>query len=112
MHSPLLISAAGAARQNGLAIALAVSLLATSQASAQFVKGVDVYNGDGAVNWTSVKNGGYEFAFVKLDLPSPRPCCPSCSPKATPLRQRLRRAGRRTRTLRRARPLASREAVI
>jgi lysozyme len=26
---------------------------------------MDVYSGVGAVNWTSVKNGGYSFAFVK-----------------------------------------------
>ena len=32
-----------------------------------FIQGMDVYTGDGAVNWTSVKNGGYSFAFVKAD---------------------------------------------
>ena len=32
-----------------------------------FIQGIDVYTGDGAVNWTSVKNGGYSFAFVKAD---------------------------------------------
>src|SRR3954462_8803586 len=30
-----------------------------------YIQGFDVYSGDGAVNWTSVKNGGYSFAFVK-----------------------------------------------
>jgi lysozyme len=30
-----------------------------------FLQGFDVYSGDGAVTWTSAKNGGYDFAFVK-----------------------------------------------
>src|ERR1700733_13712635 len=30
-----------------------------------FINGFDVYTGDGAVNWTTVKNAGYQFAFVK-----------------------------------------------
>ena len=32
-----------------------------------YINGLDVYSGDGSVNWTSVKNGGYAFAFVKCD---------------------------------------------
>jgi GH25 family lysozyme M1 (1,4-beta-N-acetylmuramidase) len=38
---------------------------ATQARAATFIPGIDVYSGDGAVNWTSVKNGGYQFAFVK-----------------------------------------------
>jgi GH25 family lysozyme M1 (1,4-beta-N-acetylmuramidase) len=30
-----------------------------------YIQGFDVYNGNGAVNWTTAKNGGYSFAFVK-----------------------------------------------
>jgi len=30
-----------------------------------YVNGLDVYSGNGTINWTSVKNGGYDFAFVK-----------------------------------------------
>jgi GH25 family lysozyme M1 (1,4-beta-N-acetylmuramidase) len=30
-----------------------------------YINGFDVYTGDGTVNWTSAKNGGYLFAFVK-----------------------------------------------
>lgn len=47
-----------------LASALLLSLL-TSAGRAQYINGVDVYNGDGAVNWTNVKNAGNSFAFVK-----------------------------------------------
>jgi GH25 family lysozyme M1 (1,4-beta-N-acetylmuramidase) len=32
-----------------------------------YIQGFDVYVGDGAVNWTTAKNGGYAFAFVKAD---------------------------------------------
>jgi len=46
----------------GLTVAL---LCAARTASAAFIQGIDVYSGDGSVNWTSVKNGGYSFAFVK-----------------------------------------------
>jgi GH25 family lysozyme M1 (1,4-beta-N-acetylmuramidase) len=30
-----------------------------------YIQGIDVYNGDGAVNWTTAKNAGIQFAFVK-----------------------------------------------
>ncbi len=30
-----------------------------------YIEGVDVYSGDGNVNWTSVKGSGRDFAFVK-----------------------------------------------
>jgi GH25 family lysozyme M1 (1,4-beta-N-acetylmuramidase) len=38
---------------------------ATKIYAVTFVQGLDVYSGDGSINWTSVKNGGYDFAFVK-----------------------------------------------
>ena len=50
-------------------LAVAAALLAVAPApradAATFIQGIDVYNGNGTVNWTSVKNGGYDFAFVK-----------------------------------------------
>jgi GH25 family lysozyme M1 (1,4-beta-N-acetylmuramidase) len=36
-----------------------------SSAGAQFLKGFDVYSGDGAVDWVTAKNSGITFAFVK-----------------------------------------------
>jgi hypothetical protein len=33
--------------------------------AATYINGFDVYSGDGTVNWTSAKNGGYQFAYVK-----------------------------------------------
>ncbi len=44
-----------------------LSVLATALPSlaVDFIQGFDVYNGNGAVNWTTAKNGGYSFAFVK-----------------------------------------------
>jgi GH25 family lysozyme M1 (1,4-beta-N-acetylmuramidase) len=30
-----------------------------------YLNGIDVYSGNGTITWTSVKNGGYDFAFVK-----------------------------------------------
>ena len=38
-----------------------------SVSAVTFIQGIDVYTGDGAVNWTSVKNANYSFAFVKAD---------------------------------------------
>ncbi|HEX4414797.1 MAG TPA: GH25 family lysozyme [Lacipirellulaceae bacterium] len=32
-----------------------------------YIQGFDVYSLDGAVNWTTAKNAGYAFAFVKCD---------------------------------------------
>src|SRR5689334_14410654 len=55
------------------AIAAAVSFGAASQTAIAFLNGIDVYVGDNGnnnvqpVNWTTVKNGGYSFAFVKAD---------------------------------------------
>jgi lysozyme len=38
---------------------------ATPVRAVTYIQGFDVYSGDGAVNWTTAKNGGYSFAFVK-----------------------------------------------
>lgn len=38
-----------------------------SQPAFAFLNGLDVYSGDGVVNWTTVKNSGIDFAFVKAD---------------------------------------------
>src|SRR4051812_43780388 len=46
-------------------IAAASSGFALTGRAVTYINGFDVYNGDGAVNWTSAKNGGYQFAFVK-----------------------------------------------
>ncbi|HEX8523815.1 MAG TPA: glycoside hydrolase family 25 protein [Tepidisphaeraceae bacterium] len=43
----------------------ALFLAHTSLRAATYIQGIDVYSGDGSVNWTSVKNAGYSFAFVK-----------------------------------------------
>lgn len=37
-----------------------------SSASA-FLNGLDVYSGDGTITWSSVKNAGYDFVFVKAN---------------------------------------------
>ena len=47
---------------------LVVSLahaLSSKAHGVDFVYGIDVYNGNGAVNWSSVKTAGKSFAFVK-----------------------------------------------
>ncbi len=38
-----------------------------SVSAVTFIQGLDVYTGEGVVNWTSVKNANYAFAFVKAD---------------------------------------------
>src|SRR5882757_6363403 len=51
-----------------IAILCALMLLKTAVPAAAdtFIHGVDVYYGDGVVNWTTAKNtGGIQFAFVK-----------------------------------------------
>lgn len=45
--------------------ALIVLVVAGPVLAVDYIQGFDVYSGDGAVNWTSAKNGGYSFAFVK-----------------------------------------------
>jgi lysozyme len=43
-----------------------VGILARVCASGVTTKGVDVSYHNGTINWTSVKNAGYEFAFVRI----------------------------------------------
>jgi GH25 family lysozyme M1 (1,4-beta-N-acetylmuramidase) len=38
---------------------------ATTTHAVTYINGFDIYTGDGAVNWTTAKNAGYQFAFVK-----------------------------------------------
>jgi hypothetical protein len=44
---------------------VALFSFSTAATAVTYVQGFDVYTGDGAVNWTAAKNGGYQFAFVK-----------------------------------------------
>jgi GH25 family lysozyme M1 (1,4-beta-N-acetylmuramidase) len=51
-----------------IALCIAIAVIgATSTQAVTYINGLDVYSGDGTINWTSVKNGGYGFAFVKAD---------------------------------------------
>ena len=50
--------------QGALLFAVWFSLLVPA-AQAQFIQGFDAYSGDGAINWTTAKNAGIKFAFVK-----------------------------------------------
>jgi GH25 family lysozyme M1 (1,4-beta-N-acetylmuramidase) len=47
------------------AIVLALAFLGALPARAVYIQGIDVYSGNGTITWSSVKNGGYDFAFVK-----------------------------------------------
>lgn len=51
------------------AIAALAALFSVSLAepalAVDYLKGFDVYSGDGAVTWSTAKNAGYPFAFVK-----------------------------------------------
>ena len=52
-----------------LAAAVAAGTFAAAPVSAEaasIAKGIDVSKYQGAVNWSSVKNAGYSFAFVKI----------------------------------------------
>ncbi len=42
-----------------------VTLAVTTSQAGPFIPGIDVYNGTGSINWTSVKNAGIKFAFCK-----------------------------------------------
>src|SRR6478672_3397117 len=53
-------------RRLPLFLAAILYCLAPTRALA-YINGFDVYTGDGAVNWTAAKNGGYDFVFVKAD---------------------------------------------
>src|SRR3982750_4230898 len=48
-----------------LIIGAVVFSLWAQSAGAVFQQGVDVYSGQGAVSWSSMKSGGISFAFVK-----------------------------------------------
>jgi GH25 family lysozyme M1 (1,4-beta-N-acetylmuramidase) len=49
-----------------VALGAAVAFLCSLQARAvTYIQGFDVYNGDGATNFYTAANGGYQFAFVK-----------------------------------------------
>jgi GH25 family lysozyme M1 (1,4-beta-N-acetylmuramidase) len=51
-----------------IALCFAIANFAATRVQAvTYINGLDVYSGDGTINWTSVKNGGYAFAFVKAD---------------------------------------------
>jgi lysozyme len=51
-----------------IALCTAVAIFGATRVQAvTYIQGLDVYSGDGTINWTSVKNGGYAFAFVKAD---------------------------------------------
>lgn len=45
--------------------AVATFTFATTTRAVTYINGFDVYTGDGTVNWTTAKNAGYQFAFVK-----------------------------------------------
>src|SRR5262245_281485 len=48
------------------AAVLALTILyAAPIRAADFIQGIDVYHGDGAVDWETVKKEGIQFAFVK-----------------------------------------------
>jgi GH25 family lysozyme M1 (1,4-beta-N-acetylmuramidase) len=61
--------AKGPLASNNANVLCAIAILAFAQPSnaVAYINGFDVYSGDGAVNWTSAKNGGYDFVFVKAD---------------------------------------------
>ena len=48
-----------------VALSAVLALSYTTPAGAALVPGVDVYSGNGNITWSSVKNAGCEFAFVK-----------------------------------------------
>ncbi len=49
-----------------IAAAIAVLLVAQGFSSAtDYINGIDVYHGDGEVDWKTVKKNGIQFAFVK-----------------------------------------------
>jgi len=46
-------------------VLIAAACCASPERARAYLNGIDVYNGDGTVNWAAVKSGGYDFAFVK-----------------------------------------------
>lgn len=56
------------ATTRGVLTTACVAALLFGSASAfavDYIRGFDAYNGDGVVNWTTAKNAGIQFAFVK-----------------------------------------------
>src|SRR6185503_12876642 len=47
------------------AIIVMLLCLAPAMPVRAYIQGIDVYSGDGAVTWSTVKNAGYDFAYVK-----------------------------------------------
>jgi glycosyl hydrolase family 25 len=45
--------------------AAALFCIPLSAHAVTYLQGIDVYTGDGAVNWNTLKTNGYTFAFVK-----------------------------------------------
>jgi GH25 family lysozyme M1 (1,4-beta-N-acetylmuramidase) len=57
----------GSLRTLMMASATCAILGAMPTSALAYINGLDVYTGDGTVTWSSVKAGGYDFAFVKAD---------------------------------------------
>jgi hypothetical protein len=55
------------ARSLALVASIVVLIGAEHALAVTYIQGFDVYTGDGAVNYTTAKNAGYSFAFVKCD---------------------------------------------
>ena len=52
-----------------IVLCTSIAILITSRVQAvTYINGLDVYSGDGTINWTAVKNGGYGFVFVNADV--------------------------------------------
>jgi lysozyme len=56
---------AGAARHPALSEAVASTAEALEQCAAQTVEGIDVFDGQGAIDWAAVADGGIAFAMIK-----------------------------------------------
>lgn len=54
-------------KPNVLTATCAIALLfcAAPAHALEYIKGFDAYTGDGVINWTTAKNSGIQFAFVK-----------------------------------------------
>jgi GH25 family lysozyme M1 (1,4-beta-N-acetylmuramidase) len=60
-------STLGSLRILMMAAAASAFFGATPRFATAYINGLDVYTGDGTITWSSVKAGGYDFAFVKAD---------------------------------------------
>src|SRR5262245_60348954 len=55
-------------REKRMTVRIAAAILAAVVIAAPakaYIQGIDVYTGDGTINWSSVKSGGISFAFTK-----------------------------------------------